>query len=258
MKVLDRLPRPDAQGGDRRLPRDRHAASTACCSPRRTASSTRAASRPSCAASASRANVHRVPDYTGAGQEEKQRAHPRDHRDRRDARLHARVRRLRLHGRGRRRSCARSRQAGLALHGPVVARGAPRRRQGRGQEARALSIGNVGDARRRRRRRRARCCASTEDTPALEALAKEHGLASRAGDADDDALEENAEALLQAGYAKRVELFTIDELQARRCERLRRDLARAPGPAASASRTSAAAAARASASCDAGAGARPR
>ena len=45
----DRLPRPDPQGGDRRLPRDGHDAASASCSRRRTASSSRARCRPSCA-----------------------------------------------------------------------------------------------------------------------------------------------------------------------------------------------------------------
>jgi acetyl/propionyl-CoA carboxylase alpha subunit len=57
------------------------------------------------------------------------------------------------------------------------------------------------------------------DRAALEKLAREHGLEARF----DPALshEENAEVLLQAGYANRVELVTIEELQARAEEECR-------------------------------------
>ena len=225
MKVPGRLPRPDAQGGVRRLRRDRHRASTACCSRRRTRSSTRAASRPSCAASASRANVHRVPDYTGAGQEEKQERIREIVAIARDARLHARLRRLRLHGRGRR--VRRGDRAGRArLHRPVVARGAPGRRQGRGQEARALAR-QRGDPRRRRRHGARAAAARRRDRAALEALAKKHGPRRSRWDAKR-APAANAEALLQASYAKHVDLVTIAELQAAALELCARDLARPP------------------------------
>ncbi|MCA9509689.1 MAG: biotin carboxylase [Myxococcales bacterium] len=50
------------------------------------------------------------------------------------------------------------------------------------------------------------------DRAALAALAKEHGLDAFAWNADVS-LAENAEALLQAGYAKSTELVTIGELQ---------------------------------------------
>ncbi|MEE2673723.1 MAG: biotin/lipoyl-containing protein [Myxococcota bacterium] len=50
------------------------------------------------------------------------------------------------------------------------------------------------------------------DRSALEGLASEHGLDFSF--TEDRALEENAEALLQAGYDKTVELVTIAELQA--------------------------------------------
>jgi acetyl/propionyl-CoA carboxylase alpha subunit len=52
------------------------------------------------------------------------------------------------------------------------------------------------------------------DRTALEALAGEHGLDEFAWD-DAVPLEENAEALLQAGYGATVELVTIEQLQAR-------------------------------------------
>ena len=51
---------------------------------------------------------------------------------------------------------------------------------------------------------------------ALEALAKKAGLAFGWDAKKSEA--ENAEALLEAGYAKNVDLFTIDELQAEALE----------------------------------------
>ena len=56
-------------------------------------------------------------------------------------------------------------------------------------------------------------CDRCKDSAALEALAKEKGLEFRA-DANLSQ-EENAEALLQVGYSATVELVTIEELQAR-------------------------------------------
>jgi acetyl/propionyl-CoA carboxylase alpha subunit len=60
-----------------------------------------------------------------------------------------------------------------------------------------------------------------QDRAALEALAKQHGLAFAWSDASD--LEGNAEALLQLSYAKRLELVDIADLQreaALRCEEI--------------------------------------
>jgi len=62
------------------------------------------------------------------------------------------------------------------------------------------------------------------DLAALKKLAKKHELSAELG--DGRALEENAEALLQAGYGKLVELVTIEELQAeaaRRCDEIWKD-----------------------------------
>ena len=53
--------------------------------------------------------------------------------------------------------------------------------------------------------------ARATDRAALEGLAKEKGLAFTWN--EDESLEENAENLLQAGYAKSIELVTIEELQ---------------------------------------------
>ena len=208
-QVPRRVPRPGAAQRRSRSSTRSASASTGCCSRRRTRSSIRAASRPSCAASASRANVHRVPDYMGVGPGGEAAAHPRDRRDRGVARLHARLRGLRLHGRGR--GVHRGDRAGRArLHGPVVARGAQRGRQGRGEEARARArqLGDPG--RRRRQRARAAARAAKDRAGARGARARSTG-SPFAWDAGAT-LEENAEALLQAGYAKLVEL--VDDRRA--------------------------------------------
>ena len=150
-------------------------------------------------------NVHRVPDYTGAGQEQKKEQHPRDRRDRARPRLHARVRGLRLHGRGR--GAGRGDRArGRRLHGPVVARAAPRGREGRGEEARAQPRQRGDPGRRRRERARAARAKVKDRSGARED--RRRSTASTSPGATGDTLEENAEALLQAGYAKSVELVT--------------------------------------------------
>ncbi len=64
------------------------------------------------------------------------------------------------------------------------------------------------------------------DRPALEALARKHALAFE-WQADLD-LPGNAEALLQAGYQKAVELVSIEELQAESAERAREIWAQHP------------------------------
>ena len=144
-------------------------------------------------------NVHRVPDYMGAGQEEKQQ------------RIREIVEIARSHGYTHifagygfmaedAEFIEAIEQAGLALRGPVVARGAPRRRQGRGQEARARAR-QRGDPRRRRRLARARCCARAKDRAGARG-ARARSTASPSAGTRRSTLEENAEALLQAGYAK--------------------------------------------------------
>ena len=135
--------------------------------------------------------------------------------------------------------------AGLGFMGPSSHVAAPRRRQGRGEEARARAsatpvIPGVDDVARARWSRR------RKDRKGLEKLAKEHELAF-AWNAKVS-LEDNAEALLQAGYARSVELVTIADLQKEADRICARDLAPSTRPTASASSTSAAAAARASAS----------
>ena len=96
-------------------------------------------------------NVHRVPDYTGAGQEQKKKsireivAIARDH-----GYTHV------FAGYGFMAEDAELveaiEQAGVGFMGPSLARAAPRRREGRGQEARAQPR-QRGDPRRRRRER---------------------------------------------------------------------------------------------------------
>jgi acetyl/propionyl-CoA carboxylase alpha subunit len=155
-------------------------------------------------------NVHRVPDYMGAGQEEKQL------RIRQIVEIAVSHRYTHVFaGYGFMAEDAEFVEAieaaGLGFVGPssrVI------RRAGAKDEAKKLArgLGNtvipgVDDVSARVLARRA------PDREALEKLAREHGLEVRF----DPALsqEENAEALLQAGYANRVELVTIEELQSR-------------------------------------------
>jgi len=155
-------------------------------------------------------NVHRVQDYMGVGQEEKlQRIGEivgiaRDH-----GYTHL------FAGYGFMAEDAEFvealEEAGLGFMGPssgVI------RRAGAKDEAKKLArgLGNavipgVDDISSRALARR------VGDRAALEALASERGLSAFAWNADTS-LEENAEALLQAGYAQSVELVTIAELQA--------------------------------------------
>ena len=154
-------------------------------------------------------NVHRVPDYTGAGQEQKQErirqiaAIATDHGYTHvfagygfmaeDAELVEAIER-----------------AGVGFMGPsshVI------RRAGAKDEAKKLArrLGNavipgVDDVSARA------LIAKHEDKAALEKLARKHGLDFAW--MDPASLEENAEALLQAAYAKTVELVTIADLQA--------------------------------------------
>jgi acetyl/propionyl-CoA carboxylase alpha subunit len=155
------------------------------------------------------ANVHRVRDYTGAGQEEKQ----------------ERIREIVAIGVDHGYThlfagygfmaedaefIAALEAAGLGFVGPssrVV------RQAGAKDEAKKLarSLGNavipgVDDVSARALLRRA------AHRKALEALAKQAGLSFAW--ASDASAAENAEALLQAGYSKNVELVTVAELQA--------------------------------------------
>ena len=155
------------------------------------------------------ANVHRVRDYTGAGQEEKQErireivAIGVDH-----AYTHV------FAGYGFMAEdaefIAALEQAGLGFIGPssrVV------RQAGAKDEAKKLarSLGNavipgVDDVSARALLPR------TRGRAGLAALAKQHGLPFRFDAAKAPA--ENAEALLQAGYTRSLELVTVAELQA--------------------------------------------
>jgi acetyl/propionyl-CoA carboxylase alpha subunit len=167
-------------------------------------------------------NVHRVQDYMGVGQEEKLEriaeivGIARDH-----GYTHI------FAGYGFMAEDAEFveaiEQAGVGFMGPssrVI------RRAGAKDEAKKLArgLGNavipgVDDISSRALVRKA------GDRAALEALAVEQGLAAFAW-AEDASLEENAEALLQAGYAETVELVTISELQSEAevvCEEIWRD-----------------------------------
>ena len=153
-------------------------------------------------------NVHRIQDYMGVGQEQKQErireivAIARDH-----GYTHV------FAGYGFMAEDAEFveavEEAGIGFMGPssgVI------RRAGAKDEAKKLArgLGNavipgVDDISSRALARRA------GDRAALEALATEHGL--EFGWDAGVSLEENAEALLQAGYARTTELVTIAELQ---------------------------------------------
>src|SRR5262245_48994137 len=154
-------------------------------------------------------NVHRVPDYMGSGQEEKQ-ARIREIVEIAKSNGYTHV----FAGYGFMAEDAEFiealERAGLAFVGPssrVV------RRAGAKDEAKKLarSLGNavipgVDDISARA------LCGTAKDRAGLEALAKKHGLDFGFDPALP--LEANAEALLQAGYAKTVELVGISELQA--------------------------------------------
>ena len=154
-------------------------------------------------------NVHRVPDYTGAGQEQKLErirqivAIATDHGYTHvfagygfmaeDAELVEAIER-----------------AGVGFMGPASS---VLRRAGAKDEAKKLArrLGNavipgVDDVSARA------LLAKTKDRAALEKLARKSSLDFAW--MDPASLEENAEALLQAGYAKSVELVTIADLQA--------------------------------------------
>ena len=150
-------------------------------------------------------------------------------------------------------------EAGLTFIGPGSYTQMARRREGRGQAHR--------DRERRCRSRRAsttspcaRCCASTRTAPRSRSSRRSTGSSVRRSPTRPVPLAELAEQLLEAGYAKRIDLFTIDEL-ARRCGSRPSACSPSTRDGASASRRSAAAAARDSASSRdaaevAGAGAR--
>jgi acetyl/propionyl-CoA carboxylase alpha subunit len=154
-------------------------------------------------------NVHRVPDYMGAGQEEKL------------ERIDEIVEIAKCHGYTHifagygfmaedAEFVEAIEKAGVGFLGPssgVI------RRAGAKDEAKKLarSLGNavipgVDNVSALALAKRA------PDRGALEGLAKEHALDFAWNDAVS--LEENAEALLQAGYAATLELVTVEELQA--------------------------------------------
>jgi len=155
------------------------------------------------------ANVHRVPDYMGTGQEEKQ----------------ERIREIVAIARQQHYThifagygfmaedaefIEAIEQAGLGFIGPsarVV------RRAGAKDEAKKLArqLGNAVIPGVDNISARALLKRSGGDREGLLALARQHGLAVAWNDAATP--EENAELLLQAGYAARLELVSIAELQ---------------------------------------------
>ncbi len=153
-------------------------------------------------------NVHRVQDYMGAGQEAKQK---RIREILEIAKAHAYTHLFAGYGFMAEDAefIEAIEQAGLGFMGPSskVCRSA-----GAKDEAKKLArrLGNavipgVDDI-------SARALVSrVKHKQGLEALAKQHGLSFRWN--AKESTEENAEALLQAGYASRVELVTIAELQ---------------------------------------------
>lgn len=167
-------------------------------------------------------NVHRVQDYMGAGQEEK------------FERIGEIVGIVRDHGYTHVFAgygfMAEDAEFVEALEGAGIGFMGPSarviRRAGAKDEAKKLArelgvavIPGVDDISSRAVTRKA------ADRKALEALAGEHDLAGF-GWQDDRSQFENAEALLQAGYASTVELVSIEELQreaAEVCEEIWRD-----------------------------------
>ncbi len=189
-------------------------------------------------------NVHRVARLHGRRPGGEARPHPRDHRDRRDARLHAHLRRLRLHGRGRRLHLG-DRGLDGPLHRPLGPRAAQRRREGRGQEARPL-------ARQRRRPGRRQPvrpgAARARQATRRPSSASPRSTASTSAGIPPSTSLENAERLLQAGYAKIRRARHDRRAPEDRRARIDRDLAEVSRAGASATNASAAAAARDSAS----------
>jgi acetyl/propionyl-CoA carboxylase alpha subunit len=154
-------------------------------------------------------NIHRVADYTAAGQEAKQRrireivAIAKDH-----GYTHV------FAGYGFMAEDAQLveaiEQAGVGFLGPSSR---VQRRAGAKDEAKKLAreLGNavipgIDDVTARA------LVARAKDRAGLERIAKQHGLAPAFS--AKASLAENAEALLQAGYARSVELVSIAELQA--------------------------------------------
>ena len=166
-------------------------------------------------------NIHRVPDYMGSGQGEKQ------------ARIADIIRIARRHGYTHlfagygfmaedAEFIAAIEDSGLTFMGPSshVARAVGAKDEAK-KLARSLEISvtpgvdNVSALALTRR---------CKDQAALTALAEQHGLSCEFDSAC--ALADNAERLLQAGYQRSVELVTIEELQAeavRHCEEIWKD-----------------------------------
>jgi len=169
-------------------------------------------------------NIHRVPDYMGVGQEEKLRRIA-EIIDIAVANGYTHI----FAGYGFMAEDADFIQAiedaGIGFVGPSAA---VIRRAGAKDEAKKLArslgnsvipgIDNVSAL---------ALVARAGDRPALERIAGKHGLPFHYR--DDESLEDNAERLLQAGYARSVEIVTIDELKAEAEARSKEIWAEHPG-----------------------------
>ena len=211
MKVPGGVPRAGAATRRSRSSTRSASASTGCCCPRRTRSSTRAASRPSCAASASRRTCTACPTTWARVRSRSRSGSARSSRSRVDhGYTHV------FAGYGFMAEDAEFieaiERAGVGFMGPSSR---CRARAGAKDEAKKLAraLGNAVIPGRRRRVGARAARASAKDRAALEKLAEEARARLRAA-TRHASLEENAEALLQAGYAKHVELVTIEDLQA--------------------------------------------
>lgn len=169
-------------------------------------------------------NIHRVPDYMGAGQEEKL-ARIREIVDIAVSNAYTHI----FAGYGFMAEDADFIQAmedsGIDFIGPSAA---VIRQAGAKDEAKKLarSLGNsvipgIDDV------SALALVAKAGDRAALEKLASEHGLDFAY--VAEKSLEENAESLLQAGYAETIELVTIPDLQAQAEEQSRKIWKEHPG-----------------------------
>ena len=191
----------------------------------------RARSRPSCA-SWTRSTSTRCPTTPAPPRRSASQRIAADHRDLPRARLRLRLRRLRLHGRGRGRSCARSRRPASRFIGPCSHTQDGRRREGRGQAHRDREPG-VGHAGRQRRHRAHAAAQVPRPRGAREAGARSTGSTVAGARATRSCRSRTlAERVLEAAYAKRIDLFTHRRAGRARCgARPTRLLAEQPGPA---------------------------
>ena len=145
-------------------------------------------------------NIHRVPDYMGVGQEEKLDAHPRDRRDRRAATATPTSSPATASWPRTPSSSQAIEDAGHLLHRAVLVGDPPRGREGRGQEARAKPRQRGDPGHRQRLGPRPASSGPATARPSRRSPSK-HALGLHAGRDAVEPVEDNAEQLLQAGYA---------------------------------------------------------